>query len=121
MSKQVSTPTPLNTGDLIAWFETLSRGDVARVGGKGANLAEMTRAGLPVPPGFVVTAQAYLLALDAAGIRQQLLDQFAAVNPDDANALARTSEQAQRLLLQASLPPALEAALVQAYARLGNS
>jgi hypothetical protein len=44
----------------VRWFEGLSRVDVPDVGGKGANLGELTRAGLPVPPGFVVTAPAYL-------------------------------------------------------------
>jgi pyruvate,water dikinase len=58
--------------EVIAWFGEVSRDDVARVGGKGANLGELTRAGLPVPPGFVVTASAYLLALDQAGTRQEL-------------------------------------------------
>ena len=40
----------------ITWFEDLGRADTATVGGKGANLGELARAGLPVPPGFVVTA-----------------------------------------------------------------
>ena len=44
---------------LVSWFTDLGRDDVAVVGGKGANLGEMTRAGLPVPPGFVVTVDAY--------------------------------------------------------------
>jgi len=43
----------------IKWFEELGRNDVALVGGKGANLGELTNAGIPVPPGFCVTAEAY--------------------------------------------------------------
>ncbi|WP_297551352.1 phosphoenolpyruvate synthase [Thermococcus sp.] len=43
----------------IRWFEELSKEDVPLVGGKGANLGELTRAGIPVPPGFCVTAEAY--------------------------------------------------------------
>ena len=39
---------------VIAWFDELSKADAATAGGKGANLGEMTRAGLPVPPGFVI-------------------------------------------------------------------
>ena len=38
-------------GGLVAWLENLSKDDVPRAGGKGANLGELTRAGLPVPPG----------------------------------------------------------------------
>jgi rifampicin phosphotransferase len=40
-------------------FAELGRGDIAVAGGKGANLGELTRAGLPVPPGFVLTTAAY--------------------------------------------------------------
>ncbi|GAB6135906.1 phosphoenolpyruvate synthase [Thermococcus prieurii] len=43
----------------IRWFEELGREDVPLVGGKGANLGELTNAGIPVPPGFCVTAEAY--------------------------------------------------------------
>ena len=44
-------------------------GSVAFAGGKGANLGELLAAGVPVPGGFVVTADAYLAALDQAGMR----------------------------------------------------
>ncbi|WP_297501773.1 phosphoenolpyruvate synthase [Thermococcus sp.] len=43
----------------IRWFEELGKEDVPLVGGKGANLGELTNAGIPVPPGFCVTAEAY--------------------------------------------------------------
>ncbi len=46
--------------------------DSPSVGGKGANLGELIRGGFPVPGGFVVTKEAYLHAVDAAGVRQQL-------------------------------------------------
>ena len=55
-------------GDIV-WFKDLGVTDVASAGGKGANLGELTRAGFPVPPGFVVTAPAYLEAMDRAGVR----------------------------------------------------
>ena len=45
---------------LVSWFEDVAKGDNVTVGGKGANLGELAGAGLPVPPGFVVTAEAYL-------------------------------------------------------------
>ena len=43
----------------IVWFNEVTKNDVATVGGKGANLGEMTNANIPVPPGFIVTASAY--------------------------------------------------------------
>jgi pyruvate,water dikinase len=44
--------------ELVRWFEKIRLADVGLVGGKGANLGELTVAGLPVPPGFVVTSDA---------------------------------------------------------------
>ncbi len=77
--------------EMIIWFESLSRASVPVAGGKGANLGELTRAGLPVPPGFVVTANAFLAALEAGGIRQQLATLFTSANVDDPAALAAVS------------------------------
>jgi len=61
----------------IAWFDELSVGDTASAGGKGANLGELTRAGLPVPPGFVITAAGYRQAIDEGGVRSELREVFA--------------------------------------------
>jgi pyruvate, water dikinase len=119
MSKHLSSPRATPTADPIAWFDTLSRSDVARVGGKGANLAEMTRAGLPVPPGFVVTAQAFLMALDGAGVRKRLYDLFAAVDPNDVAGLARISSEASDVVRTVAWPPELDSAFSEALARLG--
>ena len=58
--------------DLVVGFGALRQTDAAIAGGKGANLGELTNAGFPVPPGFVVTAGAYLAALDQAGIRERI-------------------------------------------------
>ncbi len=67
-------------------------GDVGLVGGKGANLGEMISAGFPVPPGFVVTAEAYLDAMEHAGLRHELAEharRAAELSPDDLAAAAR--------------------------------
>ena len=69
----------------IAWFEELGRDDVPSVGGKGAGLGELTGVGLPVPPGFVVTASTYLRVLDELGLRdaiRALVDAALAPNTD---------------------------------------
>jgi pyruvate,water dikinase len=65
------------------WFEQLSRDDVAIAGGKGANLGEMTRAGLPVPPGFVLLAAAYHAFVQETGLRGAIEHEIAAVDRTD--------------------------------------
>src|SRR5213592_51919 len=75
----------------IRWFDELSAQDVETAGGKGANLGELLRAGAPVPPGFVVTAAAFRQFLDSAELRQAVLDQLAALNVDDGEALKQAA------------------------------
>ena len=43
----------------VVWTTDVSKHDVALVGGKGANLGEMLKADLPVPPAFILTSNAY--------------------------------------------------------------
>src|SRR3712207_8287185 len=49
-------------------FDEVRKDDVALAGGKGANLGELSHAGLPVPPGFVVTTAAYKAFVEAGGL-----------------------------------------------------
>jgi pyruvate,water dikinase len=84
--------------------------DVARTGGKGASLARMAALGLPVPPGFVVTADVLAAALPDGGAQLRAL---CADGPDAADA-------AQALVREARIPDDLAAALAGAYAGLGD-
>ena len=58
----------------ILWFDEVTKEDIPSVGGKGANLGEMTKAGIPVPPGFVVTANAYYDFLEQSKITAEIRD-----------------------------------------------
>jgi pyruvate,water dikinase len=84
--------------------------DVARAGGKGASLARMAALGLPVPPGFVVTADVLAAALPDGGAQLRALCARGAA----------AAEQAQALVREAPLPEDLRAALGAAYDRLGD-
>ncbi|MFQ6081397.1 MAG: PEP/pyruvate-binding domain-containing protein, partial [Candidatus Bathyarchaeia archaeon] len=47
---------PSSGEELVLWFEDVTKKDIPLVGGKNANLGEMLHAGIPVPPGFAITA-----------------------------------------------------------------
>ena len=100
----------------ILWFDALSREDVAQAGGKGANLGELTRAGLPVPPGFVITAAAFHEAMRP--VRSQLQELWRSVDPEDAHSLAHVTEALRGVVLQAPLPEWLGTAVLAAYHQL---
>ncbi len=104
---------------LVVTLDEIGREDVPRAGGKGASLGELRQAGLPVPPGFVVTAQAYLAALDVAGVRGELAQMMGAVRADDLDHLRRSSETMRALVRGVAPPAALRRAIIDAYRALG--
>ncbi|MCK9932291.1 phosphoenolpyruvate synthase [Frankia sp. Mgl5] len=104
---------------LVAWFDELSVRDTALAGGKGANLGELVRAGLPVPPGFVITASAYLQTVERAGLRAELAARTAGVDPDDPAACAAVADELAKRVGAVELPDAVRRAVLDAYERLG--
>ena len=65
-------------------LDTVGRDDVDLAGGKGANLGELVRAGLPVPPGFVLTTDAYRAHVQANELTEEILELAANRRPDHA-------------------------------------
>ncbi len=112
-------PATRTRDDLILGFDQMDASMLASVGGKAANLGELTRAGLPVPPGLCVTTAAYELVAAGAAI-DQVLDALAATAPDDVRALTDLAGQARAALLAAPTPPAVGEAITRAYAGLGD-
>ncbi|GAB2728358.1 PEP/pyruvate-binding domain-containing protein [Arthrobacter bambusae] len=93
------------------------------VGGKAANLGEMIWAGLPVPPGFCVTTEAYRRALQPDGSPESalpdLLRGLEAVAPGDLEGLASLAARAREAVLDAGIPADVERAVRLAYSALG--
>jgi pyruvate,water dikinase len=114
------TPSSTGTPALIRRFDQLTKADVEVAGGKGANLGELSTAGLPVPPGFVVTAQAYLEAMDHGGARVKLRDKAATLDASDSAALEQGSAELRALVEAANMPAALRVAVLEAYRALGS-
>lgn len=104
----------------IAWFEEVSKSDTASVGGKGANLGEMSRAGLPVPPGFVVTVDAFRAFLHANALEQEIEARLAALPVDDPAALHAAAETLQARIRRSTVPPDVQAAIVEAHRELAR-
>jgi pyruvate,water dikinase len=102
----------------VRWFEHVTKSDVALVGGKGANLGELTRAGFPVPPGFVVTVEAYRRFAEATGIGARIREQLSTLDVDDPDQLRRTSDAIQALVRDAAIPDDIRSDIVAAYALL---
>ena len=104
--------------DVILWFQQIGKDDIAVAGGKGANLGELTRAGISVPPGFVVSARAYDQFLDAHGLRPELQRHLGGLNHSDRDALAAASNEIQSLIGAALVLEDAAAAIRAAYEQL---
>jgi pyruvate, water dikinase len=105
----------------IRWFEEIGLKDTDSVGGKGANLGELTAGRLPVPPGFVITGEAYLDAIERSGVRERLraiLDEALTASPGD---LDRLAAEARELVHSVTFPDELAASVRSACERLGTT
>jgi len=107
--------------EAVIGFERLDRSDVLRVGGKGANLGELTAAGMPVPPGFVVSASAYAAFCDGSGLRSRVAERLAGVDVEDTDRLDRAAAEIRSTIETEPMPGWLEDAICEAYADLGGA
>ncbi|EJN60711.1 phosphoenolpyruvate synthase [Halogranum rubrum] len=103
----------------LLWLDDVRAADLETVGGKGASLGELTSAGLPVPPGFVVTAGTYRDFIEKSGIDEDL---FAAMDIDseDSKALAGAQERAHELIMGTPMPEEVRAEILEAYRTVGT-
>jgi len=108
--------------DLVIWFEGLRKTDIPSVGGKNANLGEMINAGLPVPPGFAITAYSYKKFIEETGISAKIYEVIneTVTNPDDPAQYELASKKIRELIEATPMPKEVEAAIRNAYEELGK-
>src|SRR5581483_1005274 len=99
----------------------LGRADIAFAGGKGANLGELARAGLPVPPGFVVGAPAYAAFVEQTGLRERIETRLAGVDVDDPAALEAAARELRSMIEAEPVPPEIAEQIRRAYGELVGS
>jgi phosphoenolpyruvate synthase/pyruvate phosphate dikinase len=102
-------------------FREIDQTQVALVGGKGANLGELSRIeGIRVPPGFCVTTDAFRRIMADAPSIGQWLDRLSSLDPDDREAFRTLSADIRRTLEGIAIPDDLAAAITRALSRLGE-
>src|SRR5918994_2037854 len=103
-----------------AWFDELGKQDIALAGGKGANLGELSRAGLPVPPGFVVTTAAYDTFVEVRGIMGEVVALAAVPRAEDPAGFEEVSEGIRALFSGGRVPEEMADEIRAAYQELGE-
>jgi len=104
---------------LVRQIADLGAADVASAGGKAASLGELTRAGLRGPAGYVVTAEAFGLAMGTLDPDGALRGEISRLPADDIGAIGRVAAGVRARITAAPLPAQVAAEVTAAHDRLG--
>ncbi len=104
----------------VKQLSEVNKNEVAIAGGKGASLGEMINAGMPVPPGFVVTSLGYKHFVDSNKLNEGIRERLATLDVEDTKALDIISQEIQRMILEAELPQGLAEEIKKAYEKTGG-
>jgi phosphoenolpyruvate synthase/pyruvate phosphate dikinase len=96
-------------------FNLLSRKDADIAGGKGASLGELTQAGIPVPPGFVVLSGAFNQFIHETGLAQDIDSALAMVNRKEIHTVESASEQIKGFILSREIPEDIASEIQRHY------
>ncbi|WP_427132811.1 PEP/pyruvate-binding domain-containing protein [Pseudarthrobacter sp. S9] len=105
----------------IKRFDEVGRGNVGVAGGKGANLGELVRAGLPVPPGFVLSTAAYEDFVHANDLEAAILELATVPSTAAPQVYDAAAQRIHALFAGGVMPAAIAAELRTAYGQLGNN
>ena len=100
-------------------FQEIKKEDVMTAGGKGANLGEMTAAGIAVPGGFVVTADAYKAFIKENHLEEMFRKELTEAGKDEAK-LLDAAKKFRHAISEGKLPEEVEKAVREKYAQLGE-
>ncbi len=102
----------------IKWFEEIGKGDIDLVGGKGANLGELTNNGVNVPPGFSITAEAYRDFLVENNLQDRIKSLLVGLDTENASELQQLSREIRGFMAEGEMPEAIKADILEAYEQL---
>lgn len=109
------------TRPLTASFKDIDKHDLPMVGGKGANLGEMTQAKFPVPDGFAVTVESYDKFLAENNISDQIHAHLKDLDVNNSDDLHKAAKSIQRLIIKSEIPIEVDKEVRKAYKKLSGS
>ncbi|HAI22825.1 MAG: Phosphoenolpyruvate synthase [Candidatus Collierbacteria bacterium GW2011_GWA1_42_60] len=107
-----------NLPALVLPFSKIHKDDIPLVGGKGANLGEMYNFGIPVPNGFVITAQAYEKVIDHNALQPVIREIIKQTEVTNQKELEKAAIKIQRLIQTADIPADLVKEIFESYSGL---
>jgi len=104
----------------VVWLDEVTKNDVVLVGGKNANLGEMIRAGIPVPPGFAVTSYAFKYFLEKTGLGEKIYGLLRELDVNDKKALDETTAKIREMIMSQPMPREVEEEIRRYYRELAD-
>lgn len=101
--------------EFIKWFSELNKNSGNIAGGKGANLSEIYNLKIPVPPGFVITAQAYDYFIEKAGLKDKIKELLEKIKYEDTAKLDEITKQIRIFIIDSKFPKEMQEEIVEAY------
>ncbi|BAW31839.1 MAG TPA: phosphoenolpyruvate synthase [Methanothermobacter sp.] len=99
----------------VAFFDELTKEDVPIAGGKGANLGELTQAGIPVPPGFVVTSKTYDKFMKDTGLFPEVMGMLENLDVNDTKELQKVSKKIKNIIISTEVPEDIQTIIIESY------
>ena len=103
----------------LKFFKEITKENLNEAGGKGASLGELTAAGIPVPPGCVVLANAFDRFIEETHLKEEINARLAEVNPADLNSVDRVSTVLRSVIHGTNMPSDLTEEILNAFDQLG--
>ncbi|TET39168.1 MAG: hypothetical protein E3J65_04140 [Dehalococcoidia bacterium] len=103
----------------VVWFEDVGKEDISLVGAKGANLGEMTKAHIPVPPGFILTAQSYFYFFEKSNLSGEIRTLVSSLDPNDSGELQRVASKIKEAINSSPMPKEIAQEIGEAYRKMG--
>ncbi len=110
----------MSTLPLVIDFKDIDKDSIDLVGGKGANLGEMVKAGFPVPTGFAVTVPSYELFLKENDIAKRIYEILDVTDVEDPAQLESASKKIQKIINSSKFPQSVFAELTKSYKKLSG-
>src|SRR3989344_8186048 len=107
-------------GKFVVWFKDVDKEDIPLVGGKGANLGEMTQAGFPVPNGFIVTANAYYAFIRENNLSTKIKHLLQTAHFSHSESLMQVSSHIKKLIREGDMSEELVKDVYTYYKKLSG-
>lgn len=101
--------------DYVVGLEQIGKDDIRKAGGKGANLGEIIKIGIPVPEGFVVTTSSFDRLIQIYNLGKGLQEIIEKTNVDDTTALLQASKKLKEIILSQKMPNEVMSKVIQSY------